>query len=125
MEKAGAFLSDDQASVVVEMYPVLKGSGTIIPAGTRINWEGQLKRNNVDVWDREDQWPDAASTLWDDIEYHDGHRVIPDPITSTKAFKKDETGWWPVDGKVYRSTMAGNTYQPGSTPVPVWEEVEG
>lgn len=123
MDVAAPVLDDATASRALALYPVLTGNGELIKAGTRVNWEGALKRATVDLWDRPDSWPDVAPVLWDDIAYHDGHRIIPDPITATKAFAMGETGWWPVDGKVYRSLMAGNTYQPGSTPTPVWEEV--
>lgn len=115
--------SDQVASQIVDLYPVLRYDGGLVPVGTRINWEGALMRANRDVWDREDQDPAHAPDCWDKVMYHAGHRVIPEVIAATQAFGMDETGWWPTDGKVYRSLMHGNTFQPGSTPTPVWEEV--
>lgn len=53
-----------------------------------------LKRAAVDLWDNEANTPDAAPTLWEDIDYRDGIRVIPETITVGLAFAKGEKGWW-------------------------------
>lgn len=118
---AGRRMVDDQtASVAPEMFDTLTGSGALVKAGTRINWNGALKRASVDLWDTEQNTPDAAPTLWEDIAYREGYRVIPETITATLAFSMDEIGWW--DGKLYRSLRNGNTFNPSVTPE-WWEEV--
>lgn len=113
-------VDDKTASVAPELYDILTGDGALIKAGTRINWNGVLKRASVDLWDTEINNPDNAPTLWEDIAYREGYRVIPEIITATLAFAMDEIGWW--DGKLYRSLRNGNTFNPSVTPE-WWEEV--
>lgn len=103
-------IDDAGASTVPEMYPRLKQDGALVSAGTRINWNGQLKKATVDLWDTAENNPDNAPDLWTDINYINGYRVIPETITATMAFSKGEPGWW--KGKVYRSKYEGNTFNP-------------
>lgn len=120
VEQASASLDDQTASTGVQLFPRMKYTGTLISAGTRINWNGTLKRAAVDLWDMENNSPDNAPTLWENIEYIDGIRKIPENITATLAFKLDELGWW--NGKVYKSKRDGNSYNPSVTPE-WWEEI--
>lgn len=110
MAKAGGYLSDQQASETVALYPRLKGDGALVEAGTRINWYGKLKRAAVALWDTAENNPDNAPTLWEDIEYRDGYRVIPEEITTGTAFALGERGWW--KDVLYESLMAANVYTP-------------
>ena len=113
-------LDDAKASTAPEMFPRMKYDGSLIPNGTRINWNGKLKRSAVDVWDTEQNNPDNAPALWEDISYRDGFRVIPEVITATMAFTEGEYGWW--GDKLYRSKVNGNVYNPEVYP-DNWEEV--
>jgi len=111
---------DATASRAVEFHPVMQYDGKLIPNGTRINWHGKLKRAAVDVWDTEANNPDNAPTLWEDISYRDGFRIIPEVITATLAFSKGEYGWW---GDVLkRSKRDGNVHNPDVAP-DWWEDV--
>ena len=110
IEQATESLDDKDASESVELFPHLKGDGSLIKAGTRINWNGVLKQAAIDLWDTDDNTPDNAQTLWTDIAYREGIRVIPETITAAQAFALDELGWW--DGHIYRSTIAANVYTP-------------
>ena len=110
IEQATESLDDKDASESVELFPNLKGDGSLIKAGTRINWNGVLKQAAVDLWDTDDNTPDNAQMLWADIAYREGIRVIPETITAAQAFALDELGWW--DGHIYRSTIAANVYTP-------------
>ena len=110
IEQATESLDDKDASESVELFPHLKGDGSLIKVGTRINWNGVLKQAAVDLWDTDDNTPDNAQTLWTDIAYREGIRVIPETITAAQAFALDELGWW--DGHIYRSTIAANVYTP-------------
>ena len=121
MNTAGAVLTDAQASEVVLIYPQLKEDGSLVKSGTRINWKGQLKRASVDLWDTEDNNPDNAPTLWEDINYVDGYRVIPEVITVGTAFALGEKGWW--KGDLYESLMNANVYTPEQYPSG-WKVVE-
>ena len=121
MDTAGAYLTDAQASTAVDVYPQLRGDGSLVKPGTRINWHGVLKRAAVALWDREENDPDHAPTLWEDIAYKDGYRIIPNLITSQLAFSLDEKGWW--GDTLYRSLLAANVYTPEQYPSG-WEVVE-
>lgn len=112
---------DATASRAVEFHPEMQYDGKLIPNGTRINWKGKLKRSAVDVWDTEANNPDNAPTIWEDISYKDGFRIIPETITATLAFSKDECGWW--KDNLYQSNMEGNVYTPEQYPSG-WELIE-
>lgn len=115
-----ALIDDKQASEGVELFPRLSQDSSLITAGTRINWNGVLKRAAVDLWDTETNNPDNAPALWEDIAYRDGYRIIPETITATLAFALDECGWW--GEKLYRSLIPANTYTPDQYAAG-WEEV--
>lgn len=110
VEQATESLDDQTASEGATLFPRLKRDGSLIKAGTRINWRGTIKKAAVDLWDRAENSPDAAPTLWSDIAYKDGIRIIPDVITAAEAFALDEPGWW--NEHIYRSTIAANVYTP-------------
>ena len=114
VEQAAVSLDDQTASSGVTLFPRLKNNGQLVVGGTRINWNGTLKRAANDLWDTEENNPDNAPTLWEDIAYRDGIRIIPETITSTLAFNEGELGWW-VD-KVYISLIPANVYTPEQYP---------
>lgn len=106
--------TDMVASTAVIAYPRMKKDGSLIPAKTRINWNGKLKRAAVDIWDTEAHNPDNAPALWEDLLYRDGFRIIPEVITATLAFSEGECGWW--GDTLYRSKVNGNVYNPSVVP---------
>ena len=110
VEQAAASLDDQTASEGAALFPRLKGDGSLVSAGTRINWNGVIKRVAIDLWDTTENNPDNAPSLWVDIAYREGIRIIPDVITAAEAFALDELGWW--QNHVYRSTIAANVYTP-------------
>ena len=114
VEKASASLDDKTASTAATLFPRLKADGSLVTAGTRINWNGTIKKASVDLWDTAENNPDNAPALWQDIEYKDGYRIIPDTLTVTTAFAKGECGWW--NGVLYRSKYEGNVYSPAVNP---------
>ena len=119
---AGRALVDDKtASVAPELFGRLKEDGSLVEHGTRINWNGTLKRAAVDLWDTAENNPDNAPMLWEDIIYKNGYRIIPEVITVTAAFSKDECGWW--EDVLYRSMVDSNVYNPAVYP-DNWEEVK-
>ncbi|MBR2388208.1 MAG: hypothetical protein IKB02_05955 [Clostridia bacterium] len=113
--------TDAQASVAVNIYPTLKSKGALVKSGTRINHNGTIKRAAVDLYDTAENSPDNSPTLWEDIEYKEGYRIIPDDITTGTAFAKDECGWW--DGQLYKSLIEANVWTPSIYPSG-WELVE-
>lgn len=119
IEQAADSLDDKTASTAPALLRCLTGGGKLISAGTRINWGGALKRAAVDLWDTAANTPDAAPTLWEDLPYKDGVRIIPATITAGTAFALDELGWW--GDKLYKSLLAANVYTPEQYPAG-WEE---
>jgi hypothetical protein len=114
IEKAVMSLNDETASTAAELFPNLKGDSSLIKSGTRINWNGVVKRAAVDLWDTNGNNPDNAPTLWEDIGYREGYRVIPETITAGTAFAKDELGWW--DDALYVSLIDNNVWNPTQYP---------
>ena len=114
VEKAVISLDDQTASTAAALFPRLKRDGKLISAGTRINWNGTVKKAAVDLWDNAENNPDNAPSLWQDIEYKDGYRIIPDTITVTTAFSKGELGWW--KDVLYRSLVDANVFTPDGYP---------
>jgi hypothetical protein len=121
VEQAVTSLDDKTASTAASLFRRLKADGALIAAGTRINWKGVIKKASVDLWDTEANNPNNAPNLWEDISYRAGFRIIPETITATLAFAKDEYGWW--NGVLYRSLNDGNVYNPAVYPQG-WEIVE-
>ena len=120
IETAVPSLDDKIASTSPSLFPRLTEGGTLVKAGTRINWGGTLKRAAVDLWDTAENNPDNAPTLWEDIEYRNGFRIIPETITAGTAFSLGECGYW---GEVlYKSLIDANVWTPDAYPTG-WEIV--
>lgn len=114
IEKAAASLDDKDASKAVELSQNYPNDGSLLNAGTRINWHGALFRATVDLWATELNNPDNAPNLWEKVMYRDGIRIIPEVITVTTAFAKGERGWWGDD--IYESLLDANVYTPVQYP---------
>lgn len=113
--------TDAIASLAVHAYPELNEDGELIKSGTRINWNGAIKRATTDLWDTKENNPDNAPSLWEDLNYRDGYRIIPEIITVGTAFAKYECGWW--GDVLYKSLLDTNVYTPAAYPAG-WEIVE-
>lgn len=120
IETAAEGLDDATASQMALLFPGLKGDGSLVKSGTRINWNGVVKRSAVDLWDTETNNPDNAPSLWEDLAYIDGIRIIPEVITVGTAFSKGEQGWW--NGALYESQADNNVWTPDAYPA-YWKEV--
>ena len=121
IEQAAQTLDEKTISEAPELCRALKQDGSLVRAGTRINWNGTIKKSAVDIWDTEANDPDHAPSLWADIDYRDGYRIIPETITVTTAFSKGEKGWW-TDGKLYESKVDSNVYTPAQY-ADNWKEI--
>lgn len=106
--------TDATASSCVALFPTLKYDSSLVPVGTRVNWNGAIKRAAVDLWDTVANNPDNAPSLWENIEYREGYRIIPEIITAGTAFAKGECGWW-MD-EVYESIIDNNVWTPAGYP---------
>ena len=116
MVTASESLDDKTASTAPEMFGKLKQSGALVKAGTRINWNGVVKKANVDLWDTAENAPDNAPDLWSDLAFHDGYRIIPTAFTAELAFSEGETGWWEQDGCYYTANANGTVWTPSEYP---------
>lgn len=110
VEQAAESLDDQTVSTAPTLLRRLKQDGQLVTAGTRINWGGTIKRAAVDLWDTAENNPDAAPTLWADIQYRNGYRIIPEAITVANAFSEGEYGWW--GDVLYKSKRNSNVYTP-------------
>lgn len=110
IEKAVISLDDKDASECVELYPKLKNDSSLVEAGTRINWKGEIMKAATALWDFEQNDPDHAPNLWQRLDYRDGIRIIPEVIYLAQAFSKDELGWW--NDVIYKSLVDNNVYTP-------------
>lgn len=119
-------ITDAVASTLPTLAPEMAYTGKSIPANTRIQWDygdgPVVVKAKVTLWDRADQNPANAPTLWDVLQFKDGHRIIPEVITAELAFGKGEIGYWPADGKFYKAKRAGVVHTPAAYPAD-WEEV--
>ena len=121
IEFAMTSVDDKTASEAATLLPVMKYDGALIKANTPISWNGVVKRAVSDLWDTELNNPDNAPTLWKDINYKDGIRIIPEAITVTEMFSAGELGWW--GDVLYKSKVDNNHYTPEQYAAN-WEIVE-
>lgn len=119
IETAMSLTEDTVALEAPQLFPTLTEDGSLVAAGTRINWNGTLKRATVDLWDTVPNNPDNAPTLWEDVVIKDEYRVIPEVITAGAAFAEGEFGWWKEE--LYKSLIAANVYTPEQYPAG-WEK---
>lgn len=110
IESAISVTDDKTASQAVALSPKLRKDGSLVVAGTRIDFNGVLKKATVDLWDTEENSPANAPNLWEDVLYREGIRIIPEIITVTSAFSKGELGWW--KDEIYESLIDSNVYTP-------------
>lgn len=114
IESAMALTDDKTASQAADLFPSLKEDGSLVSAGTRINWNGVVKKAAADLWDTAANNPDNAPNLWADLAYKDGYRFIPEVISASAAFSLGERGWW--NDQLYESLLAANVYTPSAYP---------
>ena len=112
---------DITASAAASLYPTLKGDGSLVKAGVRINLDGQIYRSRADLWDTEQNNPINAPTLWEAINYKQGYRDIPEQITAENPFTLGERGWW--KGQLMESLLEINVWNPDSYPTG-WKIIE-
>lgn len=110
IEYAMTLVDDKTTSEAVTLLPHMKYDGALIKANTPIEWNDKVKRASVDLWDTKENNPDNAPTLWKDVNYKDGYRIIPDTITVTEMFSSNEYGWW--GDVLYISKVDNNVYTP-------------
>ena len=122
-------LTDAEASEVPTMFPAWEN----IPAGRefkaediekkpRLSYAGKLYLVTGVHKVQADWTPDTAHSLYTEIKYRKGHRVIEDHITTEERFSAGETG---IDAEdvVWVSKVDNNVYTPTQYP-DNWERRE-
>lgn len=95
----------------LSVFDPLCGDGSLIPARSVRRHDGRLYRANVDCWDRADNSPNTAPTLWTQITLEEW----PDWVQPTGAHDAYSIGdKVTYNGKRYISQIDGNTTIPGS-----------
>lgn len=112
--KSASEMDDAEASKFPEFFPRLNHDGSNIPAGTRVYWNGVLKKVIEDIQDTVERNPDNSESLWEDVQYDGGYRIIPNNITLPNVFAKGEKGMW--KGKLYTSLYGSNEWNPEQFP---------
>lgn len=111
-----------EISLHPDLFPRLKGDGSLIKAGTHINWRGTIKRAANALWDTVENDPDHAPTLWNDIAYREGLRVLTGPIPATNPVQVDEICWY-KDEKWKNISGVPSVYLPDEYQAG-WEKVQ-
>lgn len=114
IEQASAGLDDRAASEGYELLPRMKTDGSLIPAGYRINRHGKVMRARTALWANEENTPERAPELWEEVGYRQGIRVIPEAIAAENPFAKGERGWWGEE--LYESLYDANVHTPEAWP---------
>ena len=92
--------TDAVALTAATVYPRLKGNGSLVKACTRINWNGNLYRATVDLWDTAENTPDNAYNLWERInETHSG--TLDDAIPYNGNMVLENGKYYTQDGVIY------------------------
>lgn len=110
IEKAMVLLDDAELSKGIELLPSLKYNGNLISNGAKVKFNGKIYKSSVDLYDTEQNNPINAPTLWEEILYKNGIRIIPEFITVTTKFSKNELGYW--NDTIYQSLVDNNVYNP-------------
>ena len=130
IESAMISVDNDTAVKGAELFPRLAYNGELVKAGTRICWEkvyenGEselvVMKATSDLWDNEQNNPTNASTLWEEINYMNGYRIIPKVITTTSAFALNEIGVWKEE--LYKSLLEANVWTPAQK-ADGWEKIK-
>lgn len=67
--------------------------GRLVTVGQRIRWGDQLLAATADLWATDENNPDNAPTLWEEILYRDGYRVLTGPISASNPVRPGEWCW--------------------------------
>jgi hypothetical protein len=114
MMQSAQTLDDVNASSLPEAFPTLNNNGMAIPAGTRINWNGKIRKAKIDLFDISENNPDNSPEKWEIISYKNGIRDIQDTIDSALSFAAGKLGVW--NGEIYESLYDNNIWNPVQFP---------
>lgn len=108
--KVASTADDAIASEAVDLYPTFTYDGSLIKNKTRKRFSGKLYIAQYDTYDRVDTDPEHDANGWAVLSYHSGYRDIPETMTTSTMFMKDEIGWY--QEKFYKSLIDNNSWTP-------------
>lgn len=114
-------IPDRELATHPDLFPRLKGDGSLIEAGHHINWHGIIYRAANALWDTPENTPDNAPGLWEAVVYRDGYRVLTGPISASNPVQVDEICWY-EDEKWKNILGVPSVYLPSEYPAG-WEKV--
>ena len=114
-------IPDRELATHPDLFPRLKGDGSLIEAGHHINWHGIIYRAANALWDTPENTPDNAPDLWEAVVYRDGYRVLTGPISASNPVQVDEICWY--EDELYKNILGvPSVYLPDEYPEG-WEVV--
>lgn len=121
IEKAAAFLSDEDALEATNLFPNWSETAGTYEKDTRVLYNNILYRCLQTHLAQEGWTPIAAPSLWAKVLIPD-ENVIPEweqPSSTNPYMKGDKVMF---NGKIYESTIDGNIWSPSDYPMG-WTEV--
>lgn len=120
IEKASAFLSDEDAAEALELFPLWE-AGVDYEADQRIRWKDKLYRC-VQAHTSQHGWePPAAPALWTEVAKPGEIPVWRQPTGAQDAYGKGDLVHYPAkDDPVYVSLYDNNTWEPSQFG---WEKI--
>lgn len=112
VQTAIAYLSDEQALTVKDLYPEWSGNSTDYAVGDRVLYMDSLYKCLQAHASQETWTPDAAPSLWSKI-------LIPDPEVIPEWEQPDSTNGYAIgdkvthSGKTWESLVDNNVWEPG------------
>lgn len=112
IEKAAAFLEDDDALEAVALFPAW-APGITYEKGTRVRYEGELYRCEQTHTSQADWTPDAVKALWTVVAEPGEIPVWKQPTGAQDAYRLNDKVYYPEAGAtIYISIIDFNTYAP-------------
>ncbi len=121
IQKAAAFLEDQDAIEAKQLYPIWSGNGIQYKKDERIRYDGVLYKVLQPHTSQEAWTPVAAPSLFAKV-------LIPDPDVIPEWQQPDSTNPYMIgdkvrfEGKVYESVINNNIWSPAAYPAG-WKEV--
>ena len=116
IEKAAAFLKDEDALEAVELFPAW-AVGKTYAAQERVRYGEKLYRCVQAHISQADWVPDAAPALWTEVAGPGEIPVWKQPTGAQDAYNKGDRVWYPEKGTaVYENLTDGNVWPPDAYP---------
>jgi hypothetical protein len=117
-------IPDKAAPGLAFAWPAWSGAGVKYTKGQIVSYSGQLYRVAQDHTSQADWLPTATAALYSLIAYDSqGYRIWIKPTGAQDAYTKDEVVRYHPDGKLYKSKVAGNVWEPTQDGKDQWTEV--